>query len=102
MKHEVLLIDEEEFAIAANSLNELSQEIAALDRDIREMLDDLKAGFDTPAGRKFLQSCSDNLCTPLIQQAIVVNHLADNLMTARNIYAPVFDEYRSIVNKFNQ
>ena len=28
--------------------------------------------------------------------------LADNLMTARNIYAPVFDEYRSIVNKFNQ
>ena len=83
-----ILIDEEEFVVAANGF-------------VRNMLDDLKTGFDTPAGRKFYDSCANGLLIPLIEQKIVIEHIADNLITAKNLYAPVFDEYRDIVNKLN-
>ncbi|MER2080027.1 MAG: hypothetical protein ABS876_00725 [Ruminococcus sp.] len=96
-----ILIDEEEFVVAANGFRELSQEVNRLYEDVRNMLDDLKTGFDTPAGRKFYDSCANGLLIPLIEQKIVIEHIADNLITAKNLYAPVFDEYRDIVNKLN-
>ena len=94
-----IIIDEEELNRAANSFRELTQEVNALHKDIESMLNDLKTGFDTPAGRKFYKSCADGLLTPITEQVIVIEHIADNLIAAKNIYAPVFEEYRGIVNK---
>ncbi|MBR1481563.1 MAG: hypothetical protein IJ598_01200 [Ruminococcus sp.] len=97
-----ILIDEEEFAVAANSFRELSQEVRALHKDVSDMLNDLRTGFDTPAGRKFYNSCYAGLLLPLIEQVTVIEHIADNLTTAKNMYAPVFDEYRDLVNDLNR
>ena len=66
------------------------------------MLNDFKTGFDTPAGKKFYNSCASGLLTPINQQVIVIEHIADNLMQAKNIYAPVFDGYRDLVRQLSE
>ena len=101
MSERHIIIDEEELTVAANSFRELTQEVNALHKDIETMLNDLKTGFDTPAGRQFYNSCAEGLLKPITEQVIVIEHIADNLVQAKNIYSPVFDEYREIVTKLS-
>ncbi len=96
-----ILIDEENLNTIANECAELANDVRALRKEIEQMLEDLKTGFDTPAGRKFYKSCADGLLTPLEQQAIVMDHIAENMVNVRNMYKPVFDEYREIVSTIN-
>ena len=53
-------------------------------------------------GKKFYNSCASGLLTPINQQVIVIEHIADNLMQAKNIYAPVFDGYRDLVRQLSE
>lgn len=97
-----ILIDEEVFETASKDFEELAEYILALRKEILDMLEDLRTGFDTPAGRKFYQSCAYGLANPLNQQAIVVRHISQNLKQAKNMYQSVFDEYREIVQYINE
>ena len=97
-----ILIDEEVFETAAKDFDELSKYILDLRKEIFEMLQDFKTGFDTPAGRKFCQSCSSGLINPLNQQAVVISHISQNLRQAKNMYQSVFDEYDQIVRYMNE
>ena len=96
-----IVIEEEAFTTAANEFDELSGKIDSLMKDINEMLNDLKTGFDTPAGHKFVKSCESTLLEPLKQQRIVVTHISENLKTAKTMYESVFNEYREVVNAMN-
>lgn len=97
-----MVIEEEAFNTAANEFDELSGKIDSLIKDINEMLNDLKTGFDTPAGHKFINSCESTLLEPLDQQKIVITHISENLKTARTMYQSVFDEYREVVQAMNE
>lgn len=92
-----IMIDDEAFERASKDLQELCDYIATLRKDILEMLEDIRKGLDTPAGRKFYQSCYSGLITPLYQQMVVIQHISDNMKMARNMYQPLFDEYNEIV-----
>ena len=101
-KNTLILIDEEALNTAANRFRELTAEVKALQKDIEDMLNDFKTGFDTPAGKTVYNSCSNALLTPINEQVIVIEHIADNLRQAKNIYAPVFDGYRDLVRQLSE
>ncbi|MBR6102524.1 MAG: hypothetical protein IKP95_08860 [Ruminococcus sp.] len=96
-----IVIEEEAFSKAANDFMELCNMIDGLLNDVREMLNTLHTGFDTPAGHKFMSLCEDKLLEPIEQQKIVITHIADNLTRAKTMYQSVFDEYREVTNAFN-
>jgi hypothetical protein len=91
-----IVIDEEAFQKASDDLTALSGRMQQLRGDVENMLDTLKTGFDTPAGRKFYNSCHSNLVLPLEQQKVVLDHIAQVLKQSRSKYQSVFDAYREL------
>jgi uncharacterized protein YukE len=96
-----IVLDEEAFTKASNDFDDLSQKINSLRKDIESMLDDLQRGFDTPAGRKFMDSCRNNLLKPMEEQKIVVDHISETLRKCTDAYRSVFEEYRDLVSFIN-
>ena len=96
--NKTMVIDEEAFTKASADFKGLADKIRGLQNDINEMLTDIKNGFDTSAGRKFIKACEGTLLEPLERQRIVVDHIADNLNMAKSSYQSVFDEYREVTN----
>ncbi len=93
-----VVIDDGAIVKAASDLDGLSQRLQTLRNDIEGMLNDLKAGFDTPAGRKFINSCENNLLTPLDQQKLVIDHISQNLQSVKTCYSSVFSEYQQLTS----
>ena len=91
-----IVIDEEVFDRNAAKLQELVEDIIKLRDDVIDMLDTLRDGFDTPAGRKFMGLCRDQVIEPLTAQKIVISQISDNLKAAKNGYQSVFEEYRQM------
>ena len=91
-----ILLDQTEFEVAAVGLQGLSEDLNRLENRIRELLEELRVGFDTPAGARFFDACTGRLLEPMRDQAIVLNHIAQNLRNARSRYQSVFDEYKAL------
>lgn len=96
-----IVLDEEAFNRAVNEFANLAQKIQALRKEIEDMLNILKSGFDTPAGHKFIQSCQSNLLEPIDKQQKAVEHISDTLLKCRTEYASVFGEYSDLVQLIN-
>ncbi|MBQ1388931.1 MAG: hypothetical protein IIY78_04820 [Clostridia bacterium] len=96
-----VVIDYDAFNRAIDSFYDLSVRLNQLRSDIDDLLNQLKAGFDTPAGRKFMSSCENNLLTPLERQRSVIEHISNTLKDVETNYNPVFDEYRSLTSTIN-
>ena len=101
MRYDILL-DEEAFDKAAGKMTILSKDMKALKTDINNLLEELKTGFDTPAGDKFLKSCEEGVLKALEDQANVIEHVSGNLKTARQSYKSVFEEYRDLNRMIGQ
>lgn len=97
-----ILLDENAFDTAAGEMATLSKDMKALKTDIDNLLKELKTGFDTPAGEKFLKSCEDGLLKALEDQANVIEHVSENLKTARRSYQSVFEEYKNLNRMISQ
>lgn len=54
---EDIVLDEAAFNTAISDFAALGTQLQQLRTDIEDMLKDLAAGFNTPAGTKFIQSC---------------------------------------------
>lgn len=93
-----IILDDAAFEKAGQDFADLSTQLESLRTDIEALLTTLKSGFDTPAGRKFIQSCEENLLTPLDQQKIVLEHISSTLSQAKDQYAAVFTEYEKLNN----
>lgn len=91
-----IVIDEEAFSTAASDLDQLSTRLQKLREDTMNMIDDLKTGWNTPAGRKFIQACELYLYQPLYDQKIVLDHISQTLADARTEYSSVFEEYEEL------
>lgn len=99
---EDIVLDEEAFKRAADGFESLSEDLQALRRDIEETLTELKKGFDTPAGAKFIQSCKQNLFQPMDDQKLVLDHIAKTLEMSRQAYSSVFREYEALQSEIRQ
>lgn len=99
--NEDIVLDEEAFQRAAEEFAALSEQLQQLDNEIEEMLQTLQKGFDTPAGRKFVQSCRTNLQRPMEDQKNVLIHISQTLADVREKYKVVFEEYSALNSAVN-
>ena len=91
-----IVLDNENFTNACKRLNELASRINTLENNVSNSLEALKAGFDTPAGRKFFEVCGTKLLDPMKDQARVINHVSENLQNAQDSYRTVFEDFKKL------
>lgn len=91
-----IVLDESAFDKAINDFSDLAVQLQSLRTDIEELLGMLKGGFDTPAGRKFISSCENNLLEPLDRQKLVIEHIYSTLNEVKGSYSTVFTEYGNL------
>ncbi len=94
-----MVLDQERLNAASKQFTKLSDDMKDLRKDIDKLLEELSVGYNTTAGRKFIEVCRKDLLDPMNDQADVIQHVAENLLLARNCYKSVFTEYESI-NRF--
>ena len=99
---EDIVLDEEAFDRAVGEFADLSTRLQNLRNDMEQMLNDLKAGFDTPAGTKFINACKTTLFSPMDDQKLVLDHISSTLQESREAYRSVFDSYESLQSTINQ
>lgn len=93
-----ILLDSEEFKVASDQLSVLADDMSKLRQDIEKLLEELRTGFDTPAGHKFMDLCKKGLLQPMEDQALIIKHVSDNLNQARTKYESVFTEFQTLNN----
>lgn len=93
-----ILLNDAAFDTASTQLDELAVKMNTLRTDIENALNDLKSGFDTAAGAQFFKACGNKLLKPMEAQALVIEHVSNNLKTAKTSYASVFSEYEELNN----
>ena len=98
---EDIVLDEEAFNAAIRGFEELGQMLQKLREDVEDMVNALKTGFDTPAGRKFVQACEDNLYKPLDDQKLVLDHISETLNQSKDKYQSVFNAYDDLQKAIN-
>jgi uncharacterized protein YukE len=91
-----IVLDQNAFQVAADDLQNLSEDLVKLENRIHSLLDELSTGFDTPAGARFFAACNGKLLEPMQDQARVITHVSQNLRNVRQAYQSVFDEYQSL------
>ena len=99
---EDIVLDEEAFDKAVSEFSELSQKLSDLRKQIEEMMNALKTGFDTPAGHKFIRSCEANLYKPMDDQKLVLEHISESLKKSRDAYQSVFQQYTKLQKEINE
>ena len=97
-----IVLDEEAFDKAMTDFEALSDKLQSLRDEIDRTLETLQTGFDTPAGRKFVTSCRNNLIKPLEDQKDVLKHISDTLQRSRQEYSTVFREYEALQTTIRQ
>ncbi len=99
-----IILDEEAFKKASTDLDALSERLNKLNGEIEDMLKLLEKGFNTPAGRKFIKACQNNLRQPMKDQKAVLEHISQTLKDVSSKYDAVFTEYtnlNSAINAYN-
>ena len=91
-----IVLDEAAFDTAISDFEALGRKLETLRADLDEMMTILKAGFDTPAGVKFINSCEEHLYRPLDDQKLVLNHISQTLRESKQAYESVFREYEAL------
>ena len=100
-----MVIDEEAFIKASEKLTDLGTKVTALNADVEEMLQLLKCGLNTPAGRKLAGVAEKYLRKPIEEQSEVYKHIAETLADVQKEYQSVFDRYGSLnatLKSYNQ
>ena len=97
-----IVLDEAAFNTAISDFADLSVKLQKLRSDIEAMLELLESGFDTPAGRKFVNSCKNNLLIPLDDQKAVLEHISETLQQSRQKYSAVFTAYSALQGAIQQ
>ena len=95
---EDIVIDQDAFNKASTDLQALSTRLNNFKSDVEDMLLELQKGFDTPAGRKFIESCRMNLGAPIADQMLVLQHISDTLNQVIVEYNKVFTSYDEMNN----
>ncbi len=91
-----IVLDDAAFDKAIADFADLAVQLQSLREDIEGALAALQSGFDTPAGRQFINSCKSNLLEPLDRQKLVIDHISTTLSDVKGSYATVFTEYDSL------
>jgi len=93
-----ILLDQNELDRASREMESLSSDVVNFKNTIEGLLDNLLIGFNTPAGRQFVATSREGVLNQLEQQAASIEHVANNLTEARDMYQSVFEEFASLNN----
>ena len=93
-----IILDQEAFQEASGRMERLVEDITSLRSDIEKMLEDLQTGFDSEAGRKFVNACKSHLLTPLEQQQKTIEFTAGVLKQVIGTYEPSFTQFKALNN----
>ena len=96
-----IILDEQAFTDARKQFEELGDELKDLRSEIETLLETLRQGYNTTAGRKFVKSCEKKLTDPLNDQAIVLQHISETLAQVQATYDPVFTAYTQMNDSLN-
>ena len=99
---EDIVLDEEAFVTAISRFSALEGQMKSLQIEIEDMLNILRQGFDTPAGRKLIGSCEERLFEPIKAQALVLAHISTTLQQSKQAYESVFRAYEELQMTINQ
>ena len=102
MFNEDIILDEAAFDKAVKDFDGLTTRLGDLSDRIDDMLELIATGLDTPAGRKFISSCQENLKKPMKDMKVVLGHIATSLKEAKTSYAVVFTEYDELNKMIDQ
>lgn len=91
-----ILLNSDALNTAAAELNCTAADGKKLHDSVEALLDELAAGFDTPAGRALLQATRSQILQPLSDQNAMLTHIATALTEAKASYEPVFEEYKAL------
>lgn len=91
-----MVLDDTAFDRAIADFADLAVQLQSLRDDIESLLGELRSGFDTPAGRKFIRSCESDLLVPLDRQKLVIDHISSTLSEVKSSYSTVFTEYENL------
>ena len=97
-----IVLDEEAFTRAVKDFEALGKQLETLRKEIETMLGLVEKGFNTPMGKKFVNSCKTNLFKPMDDQKLVLAHIAGTLKECKESYATVFAAYEELNRKINQ
>ena len=97
-----MVLDQDAFDRAAADFEDLRERIQRLRDEVDQALADLQTGFDTPAGRKFVTSCRNNLIKTLEEQRDVLNHISETIRSSNLEYSTVFHEYEALQTTIRQ
>lgn len=94
-----IVLDQEAFDRAISSFKSISADIQSLQNDINAQLDLLAVGYNTAAGRKFVNTCRETILKIMKEQTDIVDHVSENLQSAKSEYEQVFAAYNAMNNK---
>lgn len=99
---EDIILDEAAFNAAIADFVKLSEQLQNLRTELQNMINDLKEGFDTPAGAKFFKLYEDKLLKPMADQKLVLDHISTTLIEAKTAYNQVFSGYSELQETIDQ
>ena len=97
-----IVLNDEAMRTAAQQLADIAAGGSALRQELEDALAQLAEGFDTPAGRKLMQSTQQQVLQPLEDQSAMLAHIAEVLQAAKAGYQPVFDDYEALNRKLER
>ena len=97
-----IVLDEGAFAQAVSDFAALEENFQQIRKNIEHMLNTVKPGFDTPAGRKLVAACEGKLLEPMDAQTRVLKRMSTTLQQSKEAYESVFRAYEELQAAINQ
>ena len=99
---EDIILDKAAFAKAVEEFTALEAQYRKLRTGIEDMINTVKPGFDTPAGRKLVAACEERLFAPLEAQMKVLGRISTTLQESMQAYESVFQAYEELQTMIKQ
>lgn len=89
---EDLRIDKDVLQSASNDYVNYAKNMASLKRKMDKAVSDIRQGWKSNAGDEFFKKYDEQWVKNLDDYTIVIEHMAKNMIIAKNCYQPLFDE----------
>lgn len=89
---DTLVISEEAMENAQREYDECAQRMRTLKTKLQNAVSDVRAGWDTEAGKAFFSKFDDEWCKHLSDYIAVIEHMSGNMKDSLQKYRPLFED----------